>query len=228
MGLDSEGVRFQSIALTLNQEMFQVMKHLYSSAYLPTKLRGDLYNEFNRDSRREYYRQRCVKDPAYDAIHKARNARSAVRTRTERYARSKLNRHRYHEWHRRNARVIRATDPHYNVRNRLSSRLWHAVTSANGKKAAKTEDLIGCSVLELRHKLQADFTEGMTWEKLLRGEIHIDHAVPCRAFDLSDPKQQYQCFHYSNLKPMWAKDNLSKSDRLEDGRSARTMKLNAL
>ena len=42
---------------------------------------------------------------------------------------------------------------------------------------------------------------------------HIDHIKPCASFDLTDPKQQQQCFHYSNLQPLWWYDNLSKGDK---------------
>ena len=44
------------------------------------------------------------------------------------------------------------------------------------------------------------------------GECHYDHMRPCASFDLTDPEQQKQCFHYTNLQPLWAKDNPSKSD----------------
>ena len=48
----------------------------------------------------------------------------------------------------------------------------------------------------------------MSWENM--GEWHLDHIRPCASFDLTDPDQQRQCFHYSNLQPLWASDNLSK------------------
>lgn len=43
---------------------------------------------------------------------------------------------------------------------------------------------------------------------------HIDHIIPCNAFDLSDESQQKKCFHFSNLQPLWAFENLSKGDRI--------------
>ena len=54
----------------------------------------------------------------------------------------------------------------------------------------------------------------MNWAAFLRGEIHIDHIIPCSRFDLSKPEQQRVCFHYSNLQSLWASDNLRKGQRL--------------
>jgi hypothetical protein len=42
---------------------------------------------------------------------------------------------------------------------------------------------------------------------------HIDHIVPCESFDLTDPAQQGQCFHFSNLQPLWARENLRKGTK---------------
>ena len=60
--------------------------------------------------------------------------------------------------------------------------------------------------------LESLFVPGMTWDN--QGEWHIDHVIPCAAFDLTDPAQQSECFHYTNLQPLWAVDNLKKAARL--------------
>jgi len=52
----------------------------------------------------------------------------------------------------------------------------------------------------------------MSWEK--RSLIHIDHIIPCKSFDLSDPKQQVKCFHYTNLQPLWSYENLFKAAKI--------------
>lgn len=52
----------------------------------------------------------------------------------------------------------------------------------------------------------------MTWEN--KHLWHIDHIRPCASFDLTIPEQQRQCFKYLNCQPLWAKDNLSKGDKL--------------
>jgi len=61
--------------------------------------------------------------------------------------------------------------------------------------------------------------DGMSWEN--RSEWHVDHRIPCNAFDLSDPEQQRLCFWYRNLQPLWGFDNLSKSNNYnEDDKQA--------
>ena len=59
------------------------------------------------------------------------------------------------------------------------------------------------------------FTEDMSWEAFRDGKIHIDHIVPCFAFDLTDEAEQKRCFHYTNLQPLWAKENLRKGTRTD-------------
>jgi hypothetical protein len=43
---------------------------------------------------------------------------------------------------------------------------------------------------------------------------HIDHIIPCVSFDLSKPKEQAKCFHYSNLQALWKHENLSKGAKI--------------
>lgn len=86
----------------------------------------------------------------------------------------------------------------------------HALSGV-GAKSARTIELLGCPVWRLKFYLAVLFDPGMTWEN--HGEWHIDHIRPCKSFDLSDPSQQRECFHYSNLQPLWAPDNLIKGDK---------------
>lgn len=75
----------------------------------------------------------------------------------------------------------------------------------------RTIDLLGCTISELRQHLENRFIGGMTWENHGLHGWHIDHIRPCASFDLTQPAQQRECFHYLNLQPLWAKDNMSKS-----------------
>lgn len=73
--------------------------------------------------------------------------------------------------------------------------------------------LLGCKTEELKQHIESLFQDGMNW--LNYGEWEIDHIRPCASFDLSDIVQQKECFHYTNLQPLWKHDNRLKSDKTD-------------
>ena len=94
-----------------------------------------------------------------------------------------------------------------NVRSRI--RASFSVSKWN--KNNKTKEILGCSYEELFLHIQSKFTDGMTWDKI-GSEIHIDHIVP-----ISSAKTEEDIIklnHYTNLQPLWAKDNLIKSNKI--------------
>lgn len=111
-------------------------------------------------------------------------------------------------------KVRRKTDPAFAMLERLRCRLYLALKWSGAKKAGKTVTMLGCTIPELRKYLQRQFQPGMSWENY--GDWHIDHIRPCCSFDLLDPKQQRACFHFSNLQPLWAKDNFKKNGKWTD------------
>ena len=117
-------------------------------------------------------------------------------------------------------RLREKTDPHFLVLKRLRRRLWF-YTKKGWRLHMKA--LVGCSREELKAHLERRFKPGMSWENYGVNGWEIDHLKPCISFDLLDHHQQRLCFHYSNLRPMWAKDNRAKSDKVRNGVRARTM-----
>jgi hypothetical protein len=107
------------------------------------------------------------------------------------------------------------TDVNHRVLKNLRVRLYKAVK--NNVKSASTKELLGCTSDELKIHLENKFTDGMNWDNY--GEWHIDHILPCCSFDMSSSDKQKECFHFSNLQPLWAIDNLIKGGRilLEEG-----------
>jgi hypothetical protein len=105
----------------------------------------------------------------------------------------------------------RARDPLYcfyeNIR-RSSNRVVKQL--ALGNKPTNTLMWLGCSQKELKAHFESLFTEGMTWENY--GEWHVDHIRPVSSFV---PEEWEQINHYTNLQPLWAKDNLLKGDSWE-------------
>lgn len=85
-------------------------------------------------------------------------------------------------------------------------------------------ELTGCSKDDLYSHLESKFTEGMNWDNY--GKWHIDHIKPCVSFDLTDTEEQKKCFHWTNLQPLWAIDNMRKGAKyvsvLELGLTGRT------
>ena len=82
------------------------------------------------------------------------------------------------------------------------------------KKAGHTNELVGCTLAELREHIERQFRRGMSWANY-GAKWQIDHIIPCKSFDLSDPSQQRACFHFTNLRPLGCKQNLDKRDRRE-------------
>ena len=104
------------------------------------------------------------------------------------------------------------TDPEFKLLLTLRSRLGTALKRKNATKNTHTLDLTDCTIPYLMGYLEAKFTEGMTWEN--HGTWHIDHIKPCCSFNLLDEEEQKKCFHYTNLQPLWAIDNLIKGSQV--------------
>lgn len=88
-------------------------------------------------------------------------------------------------------------------------RIVHRVLRIIGtKKTTSSQNLLGYSAKELRAHLENQFLPGMSWET--HGAWHIDHIKPISAFiaeGITDPKIINAL---SNLRPLWARDNLVK------------------
>lgn len=100
------------------------------------------------------------------------------------------------------------------LNRRIASRLRHEIRSAvirfKANKKEKTLDYLGCSLENLKLYLEAQFTEGMTWDKFLAAEIQIDHIIPFCSLDLKNEDNLRIICHYTNLRPLWKIDNQKK------------------
>lgn len=143
----------------------------------------------------------------------------------ERYVKPRMAemRERTKAWRKANPEKVKTTQrkqlrkPHRKMKTRLVKRLKALI----GRKSERYHDLIGCSPKALVTHLQSLFKPGMNWENT--HEWHIDHKIPCRAFDLTKKEERLKCFHYTNLQPLWAAENAAKSDQLPDGTNARDL-----
>lgn len=113
----------------------------------------------------------------------------------------------------------RRNDGAYRMVKSLRHKLWKFGKGLN--YSDKLRRATGCTQGQLKAHIESLFVEGMSWDNY--GEWHIDHIKPCAAFDLSNELEFNKCFHYSNLQPLWAFDNISKGS-LYKGRRHRHKK----
>lgn len=98
----------------------------------------------------------------------------------------------------------------YRVKTNLRKRIGSFL---KGKKKSKsTEILLGCSYQDFIIYLEQKFTDGMSWENYGLYGWHIDHIIPLSS--ATDELSLEKLCHYTNLQPLWAKDNLSKGDKI--------------
>ena len=173
--------------------------------------------------KREYRQENKEEIAAYQREYHQKNKEKLAAKRREYYQKNKeeinarsreykkKNKDHLTVYYRNYVRTKRQNDPKYNLISRLRTRMNGAVKAAGlDKKCASTIELLGISTQGLKEWLEAQFTEGMTWEN--RSDWHVDHRVPCDAFDLTVDQNQRICFWYKNLQPLWAEENIQKSN----------------
>lgn len=104
-------------------------------------------------------------------------------------------------------------DPKFKLRTRLSSYINGILKKQKATKSKKFHDLLGCSLENLKKHLESKFKKGMTWENHGLHGWHIDHIKPLSKFNLIEPEEQKKAFHYLNLQPLWAIDNIRKGNK---------------
>jgi hypothetical protein len=101
------------------------------------------------------------------------------------------------------------TDPFFKAKKNIRRRLLAALYRKNWTKKFTFGEYIGCNAEEYIKHFESKFTEGMTWEN--QGEWHIDHIIPLSSAKTEE--ELYKLCHYTNLQPLWALDNIKKSNR---------------
>lgn len=101
------------------------------------------------------------------------------------------------------------TDPLFRLRKNIRRRILAAFKGFYKNKT--TQNLIGCSWLELKLHIEKQFKKNMCWENY--GEWHIDHIKPLSLFNILNEDELKKANHYTNLQPLWAFENLSKGNK---------------
>jgi protein-arginine kinase activator protein McsA len=105
-----------------------------------------------------------------------------------------------------------ATDPSFAL-NELMRRGVLKSLKPGAKGGRSWRSLVGYTSAELRRHIERQFLPGMSWDK--RSEIHIDHIVPLSLFKFDGPDHPEfkAAWALTNLRPLWASDNIRKRSR---------------
>ena len=187
------------------------------------------YNERNKEAvkkRNREYRRKYIQNLSAEELEELKEKkrqdalrRLAAMSPEEKY---KKNREKYEKSDkvrrqklaRKNRKEKYKTDKNFKIKNRLRSRIYNVLKNQGTTKHAPTLVLLGCTIEELRAHIETQFEPWMTWDNWAHDTWHIDHIKPCASFDLTDPEQQRECFHYTNLRPLEATENMRKHARL--------------
>lgn len=96
---------------------------------------------------------------------------------------------------------------------KIYSNRFRAILKNPNTKRNHAIDLIGCTSEQLKLHLESQFKKWMTWNNY-GIKWHVDHITPCSTFDHTDKDQVRRCWHYSNLRPLCAIENIKKSDTI--------------
>ena len=109
------------------------------------------------------------------------------------------------------AQERRRSDELFRLKGRFRSLLRSSLRRRGYSKRSKTQEVLGCDWETFRSHIERQFQPGMTWEKM-GPEIHIDHIIPLAS--ATSYEDLVRLNHFTNLRPLWAVDNMRKGARL--------------
>lgn len=117
-------------------------------------------------------------------------------------------RKRYYE---KNKEKIRESYIKWYKKNPTNRSVRSAIERIEKYKGSKIQSKVGYTHEELIMRIEFQFKDGMSWDN--RSEWHIDHKKPISRF-LKQGVYDIRIINaLSNLRPVWAKDNLSKGSK---------------
>ena len=178
------------------------------------KIESSEYQKRNPEKRKEtikkYYENNKEKIKEKDKIRLLENPEKIRTIKLKSYHKNKTKDEQI-DRRRKYRKYKRKTDVKYRLADVVRQRIKDYIRINNITKKNKTFDIVGCSPEFLKEYLEKQFTEGMSWE-LMGQHIHIDHIIPLST--ATTEEEVYKLCHYTNLQPLWAKDNLKKGNKI--------------
>jgi hypothetical protein len=174
---------------------------------------GKKYRQTHQREIIEYHRKHKEQKRATDRLYYQNNRDKILQQMREYGVRNKeakraYYRNRYHE---------KKADIQFKLKHLLRSRLRSALIN-NGKRHSSklAEKFLGCQIDQFQEHIESLFETGMSWDNWSKHGWHIDHKIPLSSFDLTNENELRKACHYTNLQPLWAKENLSKGAKVDE------------
>ena len=103
----------------------------------------------------------------------------------------------------------------YKIINNLRHRMSDKLKLHNVSREVPYSKILGCDPKVFKRYIEAKFTEDMSFENY--GKWEIDHIFPISKVDFNNFDEIDKCFHYTNLQPLWSKENKEKKDKIVAG-----------
>ena len=190
-----------------NQEYFIEKQRKYRVKKRGGEPRTKLTDEQKRVRQREYYKKNKDKILKYRKEYRDKNIEKYRDLSRLYYKNNKT---------KENKRVAKYTkerfkkDSFFRFKHKLRHSTWVAFKNKGYKKGSSTEKILGCSFEIVKKEIEMKFVKGMSWDN--RDEWHIDHIIPLASAKTEE--ELIKLCHYTNLQPLWAKDNISKKDKV--------------
>ena len=201
---NKEKVKLQNKAYReANKDKVKIQKKSYYEENKDKiKVGKSVYYQKTKNERKNYYQKNKDKISEYQKVYYQKN-KDIIKVKNKLKDKNEfLSKRRVYE------RKKRKNDIQFKLSRALRNRLY---VIKKQKVGSAVKDL-GCTIDELKIYLESKFQSGMTWDNWTSDGWHIDHIKPLSSFDLTNREQFLEACHYTNLQPLWAKDNLLKSD----------------
>ena len=165
------------------------LKYYYSNKELVELKRKEyIQTEKYKIRRQNYLKENREEINRVKKLYKLNNREKVLQDKREYYQRKK-------------------NDPIFALTKRLRQGIYRSI---RGVKLRSSLDILGCTEEKFKIHIENQFTDDMSWDRL--NEIHIDHIIPISSAETLE--DVYRLNHYTNLQPLWAKDNLVKHDKI--------------
>jgi len=159
---------------------------------------------------KKYRERNPEKKKKRDEEYRKNNVRKIKETR-KKYQRKRENKNKMNEcqklYYQRHKK-----DPILKLNQSVSAGMRYSLR--NSKNGNHWELLVGYTIIDLIKHLESQFQENMSWKNY--GKWHIDHIIPISLFNIISIKCKgfKKCWSLENLRPLWAFENVSKSNKL--------------